>query len=147
MFRNSVAPTINRAFLDAIATAYGTRPAAALAPTLTVKLINSAVLVLTPDTDLATLTAAEANFSGYSAQSLTITGPVRGGTKYEGMIGTVTFVATTASPFVTDTAYGYWVETAGALLMAEMFGAGSQVPFGNVGDFLDLDALLPALSF
>jgi hypothetical protein len=147
MFRNSQAPTVARGLLNLICAAYKTTATGPLAPTLAVHLFDSGGLSLNPDTTLAALTAVESAFSGYAMQSLTLSGPVEFSPLAQGMLGNVTFTATTASPFVTGNATGYWVDDGTNLVLAEQFGPGFNVPFGLVGAFLDLSVVLPAISY
>ena len=133
----------SRAFMDKVLAAYKTLPAAALIPTLTVRLLMGNLPALTADTPLATLVGLEANYSGYAAQTPVATVPVTSSTNVEGYIGTALFESATASPFVSATVTGYFVTDGTIVVAMEAFPAGISYGFTAANNFLSLGVILP----
>lgn len=83
-----------------------------------------------------------ADFSGYSL-SLTVVQPPHNLTPQRAACQMQqSFIATTASPFVPNTCYGYYIaDVTGAILYAsERFDV--PIPIASVGDFISVNALL-----
>lgn len=138
-------PTYGQAFLNTILAAYKTRPAGALIVSGKVRLINSPTFAPTPQTTVAELAAVECAYSGYPAggAALTVGDPVNLSRTCQGAVTAIQFVATTATPFVPDTAYGYWVDDGTNMICVEMFPSGQEAPFASAGAFLELLLELP----
>jgi hypothetical protein len=130
------------AFLQAVITAFTTRPAAALLATPTVHLYNN-LYAPVPGSVVGSFT--ETAFSGYAAATPTISAPVNTSPNCLAAVAPCTFIAVTASPFVPDTIYGYYIESAGVLVAAESFS--SPVPITAPGDFIDLQVVLPMQAY
>jgi len=131
--------TWGRTLVNALLAALSARPAAALLVTPKVRLY-SAGPALSPDSVVDDYTAVTA--TGVEDVALTITGVVNLDGNVQGAIGHVDFVATTADPFVEDTAIGYILfDGTDAFYGGEQFA--SEVNFGQAGDFLGLDIVFP----
>lgn len=147
MYYESQNLVYSRAFMDTVLDAYKTVPGGALITAPTLRLLQGALPAITPDTALADLVALEANFSGYGADTFTLTVPVQSSTNVQCAIGSGTFVATTASPFVGNTITGYFVTDGTNLVASEAFPLSSPVPIDAVGKFLTLNVALPGNLF
>lgn len=132
-----------RSFADAWLDAFSTIPTAKLIAAPTVRLLMGALPAITPDTTLAALEALEANFSGYGADTITLTVPAQPSTKVEGAIGSATFIAATASPFVSSNVSGYFLTDGTNLVAAEAFPNGQVFPIAAAGQFLTINVVLP----
>lgn len=142
MFLVTVAYQWAFSLIQAMLGALSARPAAALLTTPKV-LLYKAGPVPAGDSAVGDFTAVA--FSGYADASLTLAGPILTSGGEWAMIGTVTFTATTASPFVVDTAIGYIVyDGATAYYGGEQFA--DPVPFGQAGAALSLTVVLPLAS-
>jgi hypothetical protein len=130
------------AMLNKVVTALGTAPAGALMPTATLHLYSN---VYTPNPLDTAAAYTECVFSGYAAVALTLSAPVLGPGNSVCSLANGLFTSTVASPFVPDTAVGYYVLSAGSLVAAEKFQ--TPVPFAAAGHFLDLTVLFPFLNF
>jgi hypothetical protein len=128
-------PAVNQlAMVTSIKTAYATG---------LLKLVKSAI-AFTPNLDVATLTAIEADFSGYAAKTLTTLPPayydvVNGGVSFT--IPTQQWTRTLGTPDVPNDIFGGWIENAGGdLLMA--WGITTSWGMQAVGDALPLEITL-----
>lgn len=138
MFRTTGTFQFQRTLTAAFLAALGTRPAAALLTTPTVILFTDGPTV-TPDAVLANYT--EATFHGYAGDTITLNGPGNLGTTWQGITASPSFLATTGGT-INDQVLGYLVtDGATALYGGETFA--EPVHFGAVGDFLDLDLIMP----
>jgi hypothetical protein len=128
----------SRALVNALLTTLSTDPAAALLVTPKIFLFTEGTQP-GPESEVTDFT--EADFSGYALQSVTLSGAVNIGDAEQARLATVTFVATTASPFVPNTILGYLL-TDGVLAYygGELFA--EPVPIAQAGDFLKLDLVL-----
>jgi hypothetical protein len=142
-YYTSQAPIYGRQFAYNILTAYETRPSGPLAPSCIVHLMNAPPSLQTPDVTLADLEAVEIDFSGYTPQPISLTGPVNSDLQVDGVIANATFIAGTTTPQVTDTAKGYWVQSGSEVVVIEVFPVNQQAPFVNPDDFLTLNLFLP----
>lgn len=142
----SRAVVLGRTFAGALLGAIATRPAAALIAAGKIRLSKDPAFNPTPDTTLASLTGAEANYSGYAAGGIAaVFSVVLGVTPIiAGVLANALFYATTASPFVSNNVYGYWVDDGTNICIAEKFAGGGIASFGAAGDFLDLTTIIPA---
>ena len=147
MFAQSVNPILARHFANAVVSAYLTRPAGALIVTPGVHLMATSPGVITADTPLADLVAVEANFSGYATATPTFSGPGNYNLRTQVAYTNVTFTATTASPFVSNNIYGYWLDDGTNLILAELFTNPTPLPIAKVGDFLDLSLFVPGFCY
>lgn len=93
-----------------------------------------------PDFDPADYTPP--TFNGYAAAAITLSAPVNIGGTDLARIGSVNFVATSGGP-IDDSCNGYMVvdTTLAVGYMIERFA--SPINFGAIGDFLDMDLILP----
>jgi len=142
--RTYVNPVLSRIGMDLLLDSLipsGT-PTAIVAPKLA--LIIPDAVVLTPDTTKAELDAIEVAFSGYTTGGVALTmltAPVNAGTNRLGLVGNGTWVAVTATPFVSANIGGWYLyDTTYGLLAAELFGQANNVQIAQVGDYLDLFA-------
>lgn len=141
MYRRTTAPVYSKALLDALLTAISARPAAALFDTPIVQLFTAGPPV-TPTTDPTAYT--EAAFNGYAAATPTFAavGNLIGGD--QGLPTQVHFAATSGGPLGAETILGYLITGASdAFYLGEFFAL--PVPIAAIGDFLDLDVILPLL--
>jgi len=125
--------------LTSMFTALSTRPAAALLSTPQVMLYNNNHV---PGVVDSVSNFTPCIFSGYANATVTLTGPGNLSGTQIGMLATASFLATTASPFVSDTAYGYILyDGASNYYGGELFP--TPIPFAAAGAFLELDLVLP----
>jgi hypothetical protein len=137
--------TFGIAWIDTVLAAFKTG-------TGTTPLVNSAKCRLnvspsflpTPGQVISGYTPNEANFSGYSSggDAVTLSAGVNLSPTCEGVVATVTFISTAASPYVPNTCYGYWMDDGTNVILAEAFPAPG-VPFTAAGDFLSLLIQIP----
>lgn len=141
-FLRSENPQLMRGLLNALLGALGARPLAALLDAPKVHLYTGATTI-TMDSLLASFSASEATFDGYTAQSLpALVGPVNTGTQQLAMHGEVDFNG--ASPQAApQNVVGYYVTDSGATILYAAEAFPSAVPITNPGDFLSLDVILP----
>lgn len=141
----SLNPIYGTDFLNTILAAYKTTASGPLIASAKVRLINSPTFAPTPATTIADLAAVECAYSGYAAGgiALTVGAPVNLSRTCQGAVTALQFLATAATPFVQDSAYGYWVDDGTNMIVVEMFPAGTVAPFGSAGAFLELLLQLP----
>jgi hypothetical protein len=133
-------PRWKRTFVDSMLNALNTVPGAALIGATPKVHLWTGAIAFDSNSALAVFTAAECNFTGYTAPALGVpSGPVNAFTDVRALLGTALFTLTGTA--VVQSASGYWVD-AGASpdwIVAEAFT--SPIPFSSIGDFLDLDLL------
>jgi len=138
----------SEAFNRVVIAAFKTNPAAALAPTLKMRLIQDADFEPTPAMVEADFEAVEADFTDYAEQSVTLVEPANVGPDVEGAIATVNYNMTTDPAVVTNTIYGWFLVSGASLVVASgMFADGQEVPMTSTGDFLTLNMVLPAQDY
>lgn len=142
-YRQSLAPVWNRVFIDDLLAALGTRPAAALAATMTVGLYTSPSFAPNPLNTLAEIDATEAAFTGYARGTIVFTGPVNATTQIRALIGNTTFTISGSPPITGATIFGYFIVTGSDWVASERFPDGQEVNLGSLGDFLSIDLILP----
>jgi hypothetical protein len=132
--------TYGTAFLNAIIAALKVAPTNPLVNTAKVRLSANPSYNPTPTSTITALASEEANYSGYTAGGLALTvgSPVNLSSTCQGAVTALQFLATTATPFVANQIYGYWVDDGTNVLVAEKFAAGLVVAFGAPGDYLEL---------
>jgi hypothetical protein len=132
-------------FLNTVLAAFKTVASAALIATAKVRLSHNPSFVPNPGATITGLAAEECNYSGYAAGgvALVVGSPVNLSTSCQGAVTGLQFLATAASPFVSDNAYGYWVDDGTNVILQEAFPGGMAVPFGAPGDFLELILEIP----
>jgi len=143
--RTTAAPVLRRGFADAILNHLSGSDTTSLTLTPVVHLIGATPPSVTPDTTLASFTAAEAAFSGYGAASVTLSGPVNPGPNSQALAAGALYIGNSTTTFNQDTITGYYTTSGGNWQQAELFADGQQVPIAANGDFLDL-LLLVTLS-
>jgi hypothetical protein len=138
-------PQYGQAFLDTVLAAFKTVPGGALIVAGKLRLSKDPAFAPTPQSLIADLTPEECDFSGYTAggYGLTLSAPVNLSTTVEGVLAGATAIATTASPFVANNVYGYWVDDGANVVLSEAFGAAGPIPIGAAGDFAQVDLRLP----
>lgn len=143
--RTTKAVVFGRVFANALLTGLTTLAGAALLATGKLRLSNDPAFNPTPSTLLAALTAAECAYSGYTAGGIAVvmTGPLNVTVDIQGVSQSHLFEAVTASPFITDTAYGWWIDDGTDMLLAGAFADDGPVAFQAPNDFLQLLAILP----
>jgi hypothetical protein len=99
----------------------------------------------TPDSLLSALAAMEADFSGYPAggKAVILASYVGSSASADSAYAQVIFTAAAATPQVSNTVTGYWIDDGTEVCVAERFSAGQTAPFDIVGDYLGLTALVP----
>lgn len=135
------------AFSRTVVAAFKAAPVAALMTVLTAHLIQTEGFEPTPQMDAADLEAGEADFTDYVAKAVVLTEPANVGPDVEGGISTVSWNMTTDPVVTTNTIYGYFLETNGDLVAAEMFPEGQSVNMVEVGDFLTLNLAVMVQNF
>lgn len=140
--------TFGKAFLNSVVAAWKTVASAALIATAKVRLSNNPGLVINPGLTIAELAANECAYSGYTAGGLALVvgAPANLSPTCQGAVTGLQFLAASASPFVPDTAYGYWVDDGTNFIAGEAFPGGVGFSFGAAGDFLELVLELPLQS-
>lgn len=140
MFYTPKTPRWKRTFVDTMLAALSTVPGGALIGATPKVHLWTGIIAFDSNTALSVFTGAECSFTGYTAPALgTLVGPVNPFTDIRAMLGTASFIMTGTT--TTQNASGYWVD-AGATpdwIVAEAFT--TPLPFGAIGDFLDLDLL------
>ena len=140
MFVASIMPQWTAVLIAAMMAALSTRPAAALLTTPTIELYSARILTPNQNMDYANFT--KCIFSGYAPDTVSLTGPVNLATNFLGLLADAVFIATSASPFVPDTAMGYMLsDGASNVYLAEDFI--TPVGFAGPGAFLNLDFVAP----
>lgn len=140
---------INRDFANILLGALKVVPGGALLATGKVRLSSDPAFAPQPGDSLASYVAGEATFSGYPAGGIAVslhTG-LNVSTQIQGALTTALFIAATAMPFVPGNVTGYWIDDGTIVAVAEKFAGGVTVNFGAVGDFLELDAVIPVNLF
>lgn len=139
MYWKTQKATFARALIDALLAALSARPAAGLLATPQIILWNDGP---TPSPDFDPASYTQPTFHGYAALPVTLSAPVNIGGTDQAAVGTVTFIATSGGT-ISDTVNGYClVDTTLAIpYMIERFA--SPLSFGRVGDFLQLDLVVP----
>jgi hypothetical protein len=133
------------AFANTVLAALKTVASGALIASAKLRLSNLSTFNPTPASTIAALAANECAYSGYTAGGIAVvltTGLILS-PACQGAVTTGVFEATTASPFVPDTAYGWWIDDGTNFICGEKFGTGTYAAFAAPGNFLDLAAFLP----
>jgi len=144
VFLRTLLLSITQALANALLECYTSRPAGALLTTPTIELWSANSAPIGQAMVYSQFTPA--TFSGYAMQAITLSAPVTLDPRTQGLIGNVSFIATTASPFVPDTILGYMLTSgSGVLYGAEQFA--SPVPIAGAGNFLNLEFALPQPSW
>jgi hypothetical protein len=139
MYWKTQKATYARALIDAFLAALTAAPDDPLLATPKAVLFTTGPSI-GPDFAPADYTAP--TFHGYAATALTFTAPINLGGTDLGVIATANFVAT-AGGAIDDTCNGYMIvdTTLAVPYMIELFA--NPVSFGHIGDFLQLDVVLP----
>lgn len=142
-------PVYGTAFLNSLLNAYKTTAAGPLVATAKVRLNTNPAFNPGAGDTIADNVANEADFSGYPAGGIAVvlSAPVNLSTTCQGSLFNATYTAAAATPFVTGTAYGYWVDDGTNVIMGEKFGAGINFAFGVPGDFLELIGQMPQQAY
>lgn len=138
---------IGRTWAKSNVAAFKTDPGAALIVTPKVRLSGDPVFNPTSDSTLASLVAGEAIFSGYTAGGYapTFSDALNIAADVVGEIANVIPTLATATPLVTATVYGYWMDNGADVIVSEKFANGITFTFALVGDFLDLQIVIPVM--
>ena len=133
------------AFLNTVIAALKTTAAGPLVATAKVRLSKDPSFRPTPANTIAELAANETDYSGYTAGgvALVVGNPVNLSPTCQGAVTGLQFLSTTATPYVSDQAYGYWVDDGTNVILAEAFPAGTIANFASPGAFLELVLQLP----
>lgn len=134
-----------RAFLNTLLAALGAAPEDPLIDTAKVRLSGNPDFAPTPDSVPGDFTDDELDYTGYAAGGIafTVGAPIVLGSTAVGIQTPVTFRATSADPFVPGTACGWWMDDGTNVLAAEVFPLANRLTFGQTGDYLQLDVVLP----
>lgn len=136
--------TLSRIFARTLADAMLSRPAGALIPTSAIMLWKND---FTPTPDSLDADFIPCDFSGYADWAGPLAGPYNFGDEAVAVTGFAIWGATTATPFVPGTAFGYVIldSVSGHWAAAERFD--NPVPFAAVGDALALITNIPVSMF
>jgi hypothetical protein len=136
------------AFLNSLIAALKTAPANPLINSAKVRLSNSPTFNPSSGSTIASLSSNECAYSGYTAGgiALVVGTPVNLSLTCQGAITAVQFLSTSATPYVPDVAYGYWIDDGTNVILAEAFPPGQQAGFAAPGDFLELVLQIPQQS-
>jgi hypothetical protein len=137
--------TMGQAFMNTIIAALKTVASAALIASAKVRLSNSPSFNPIPGSTIAQLAANECAYSGYAAGGIAavLSAPVNLSAGAQGTLISALFEATTATPFVPDTAYGWWIDDGTNFIAGEKFANNANAPFAAPGSFLSLTAIVP----
>jgi hypothetical protein len=144
-FYQALSAVYGSAFVDTVLAAYKTVASGALVATAKLRLSNSPTYNPTPQSTIAALAATECAYSGYTSGGVAVvlTAPVNLSSVCLGVLFTALFEATTASPFVPDIAYGWWIDDGTNFIAGERFANNQNAGFAAPGAFLNLTAVLP----
>jgi hypothetical protein len=139
MYKNTIGGSVSQTIIDALLAALGARPAGALLAGTNVHLFVAGHSYDPVNDNLATYTAIEAAFTGYTPAALTLVGPVNNPGQGRIWRGSTSFLMT-GTAGGTPQAFGIFVsDTANTLLYwARLFD--QPVSFQLAGDFLDVDS-------
>lgn len=129
--------------LDVILAAMKTNPAAALFPTLKLRLGKTENFVVTPTTTKADADAQQADFTDYVEVSVTLSDPVNLSANADGVTVSGTFTMTTSPPVTTNTVWNYYLISGTILLGGEKFAGGASISMALTGDFATINVQLP----
>ena len=134
-----------QAAANALLNCLKTAPLAALLATGKLRLSHDPAFNPNPQTALSALSAQEANYSGYPSGGIAValTVGVNLSPGAQGAVQSALFEAATATPFVSDTVTGWWIDDGTIMWCAEKFTPPFVAPFQAVGDFLQLLAAFP----
>lgn len=134
-----------RTFANAVMAALLAAPVDPLIDTGKIRLSQDPAYNPTPDSTVAGLEAYEADYSGYAAGgiAMVVSAPINASQNVQGTMSSVLFKATTATPFVQNSVYGWWVDDGTNVILAEAFPGGTIALFGAINDFLQLDVVTP----
>lgn len=130
----------NEDLIAAAVAAFKTVPGAALMVTPKLRLFTNAFQPI-PATPLGTF--VEANFSGYTAPTVVLNGPVNLSQNASAMVVTALFLATVATPFVDNTLAGWYLTDATATLWYASERFTSVFPIASAGDYLEITLAFP----
>lgn len=134
-------------FARGIASCFNEVPVEPLCDGVQMHLWEDPDFVPVPHTPVEDYEAAESLLDGYSAISITLNEPVNIQPDCDGAIGSALFQVTPATPSVTSTIYGYWLQASGGVIGAERFPNGQAVPLAEHGDWLQVVTALPIHSY
>jgi hypothetical protein len=135
--------TYPRTLLNALLATLGARPAGALLTTPTIELYTAGPI---PTIDSARADFTVADFSGYAPATITPGTAVNITLQSQALVISITFTATTGSPFVPNALVGYML-TDGAAAYYGAMNFQAPVNITQAGDFLQLDVVLPLEAF
>jgi hypothetical protein len=144
MYWTSKKPWFRQAIADNLLNALSTVPGGPILATPTLRLVKQSIS-LSPTTPIANLVAQESGFTGYVKAPLGGLGVPLNVLPYtRGLVNTHTF-AVSPAPTVTETVWGYFVDSGNGAdwALAEMFPSG--FPMANGGDFLELTVVFGIL--
>jgi hypothetical protein len=144
-FYQAIQAIYGQTFVNTVLAAFKTVPGGALVTAGKLRLSNLQTFNPTPANTISDFSANECAYSGYTAGGIAVvlTAPVNLSTIVDGVMFTALFEATSASPFVPDTAYGWWIDDGTNVIAAERFANNGAAGFGAPGAFLNLTAILP----
>lgn len=134
-----------RTFADTILAALKTVPGGALITSGKIRFSKDPAYDPTPASAIADLSAHECDFSGYTSggYATTLSAPLNLSTVCGGVQCSALAIAGTASPFVPNTVYGYWLDDGTNVIAFERFAGGASMSIAAPGDFIDLQVFLP----
>jgi len=137
--------TLGEDFANTVLAALKTVPGGALVTAGKLRLSKDPTFNPQPSNVIADFTANEADYSGYVSGgiSVTLTAPVDLSTVCNGVLFTGLFEATTASPFVGCTVWGWWIDDGTNVICGEKFDGSLSYAFAAPGNFLSLTAIIP----
>jgi hypothetical protein len=140
----SQSPTYGRTFLASVIAALSARPAGALLTNGKLRLSKDPGFNPTENSHIADLTGGECDFSGYTAGGYTVTlgATLNVSGSALGAPDDILAVATTATPQVGNSIYGYWIDDGTNIVMFEVF-AGGPIPVAIAGDYCEVDLRVP----
>lgn len=143
----SITTTANgygRAFANTILAALKTAPADPLIDAAKLRLSQDPAYNPTPSATIAALEAQEADYSGYTAggYAVVVPNPVNLSGSAQGVFLSQLLTATTATPFVDNVLYGWWVDDGANVIAYGRFNQDNPPGMGQPGDFIDLGVSL-----
>ena len=141
----SLAVVYGRAFVPKWMSALIAPVTAGILATAKLRLSKDPQFNPTPDSTIAQLAAMEADFSGYApgGKALTLNAYVNSSGGADSYYAQVIFNAAVATPQVSNTITGYWIDDATEFCVGERFAAGQSAAIDILGDYLGLTVLDP----
>lgn len=134
-----------RAWVNTVLAALAVDPAAALIVTGKIRLSKDPAFNPTAASTKTELAAQEADYTGYAVGGVAFVpgAPVNLTANQQGVVDPVTFRAAADDPQIDNSVYGWWLDDGTNVVCAEKFADNASFSMAVLGDFLQLDVVLP----